>query len=100
MRSEMRMIYLDSDDQARQTGVGAVFDTNAETWAAFLSAKRLDIGHVRADFLLDYYNRNGDLSDTIGLSRASFEQITQERAKSEIEYRAIDERYCREQMAA
>jgi hypothetical protein len=93
MQSRMEMIYIDSDNQARQTGIGAIFETNAETLAAFRSAKRCDVGHARADFLLDYYNRRGDLSDTIGLTRADFERISGERVLSEAEYREIDAAY-------
>ena len=90
MQSRMEMIYIDSDGHARQTGVGAIFDSNAETFAAFRSAKPRDIGSERAEFLLDYYNRRGDLSDTIGITRVDFERISGMRALSDAEYRAID----------
>lgn len=93
MTSRMEMIYIDSDGHARQTGIGAIFDSNADTFAAFRSAKPHDVGPERAEFLLDYYNRKGDLTDTIGITRAVFERITGEQAKSDAEYRAIDAAY-------
>lgn len=96
MQSRMEMHYIDSHDQARKTNVGAIFDTNAETYAAFLSAKRLDVGGQKADFLLDYYNRRGDLSDTIGITRASFERITGQPVLSEAEYLKIDADFWRD----
>lgn len=88
--SLMEMIYIDSDRQARKTNVGAIMDTPMETWLAFLSAKRLDVGLEGGEFLLDYYNRKGDLADTIALSRRSFERITGQKALTDAEYREID----------
>ena len=96
MQSRMEMLYIDSHGQARKTNVGAIFDTNAETYAAFLSAKRLDVGCQKAEFLLDYYNRRGDLSDTIGITRESFMCITGEPVLSEAEYLKIDTDYWRD----
>lgn len=99
MTSRMEMIYIDSDGHARKTGVGAIFDTNAETLAAFRSAKPHDVGTERAEFLLDYYNRKGDLTDTIGITRSVYERITGEQAKSDAEYRALDAEYWASQQA-
>lgn len=96
MRSRMEMHFIDSHGQARKTGVGAVMDTDAETYAAFLSAKRLDVDGQKADFLLDYYNRRGDLSDTIGITCASFERITGRPVLSEAEYLKIDADFWRD----
>lgn len=93
MNSRMEMIFIDSDGQARKTGVGAVMDTPEETWRDFRSRKHLDVGFENADFILDYYNRDGDLSDSIGIKRQDFERITGEKALSESEYREIDRAY-------
>lgn len=92
MQSRMEMIYV-GNDTGYKTGVGAIFDTNAETYAAFKSAKCLDVGMKDAVFLLDYYNRKGDLADTIGLSPEGYERITGEKALSEAQYREIDQRF-------
>lgn len=92
MESRMEMIYV-GNDTGYKTGVGAIFDTNAETYAAFRSAKRLDVGVQDAVFLLDYYNRKGDLAYTIGLSATGYEQITGEKALNEMQYRDIDGKY-------
>jgi len=88
--SRMEMIFIDSDNHARKTGVGAIFDTPELTWAAFRSAKRIAVPMDRAEFLLDYYNRRDDLSDTIPLSRSGFEYITGQRALTDADYRRID----------
>ena len=99
-RSRLEMIYIDSEDAARKTNVGAVMETNQETWHAFLSAKQLEVPAEKAQFLLDYYNRKGDLADTICLDAAGFKQITGEPVLSEAEYVAIDGAYWKEAFAA
>lgn len=91
--SWMEMIYIDKENNARKTGVGAKMETQAKTWAAFNSARRLEVPSDKAEFLLDYYNRFGNLCDTILLSRAGFEEISREVAKSDDEYRKIDTEY-------
>lgn len=95
MQSRMEMTFLCSNGDGLKTDVGAIFDNNAETYAAFLFAARLGVAIDDAEFLLDYYNREGDLSDTIGLTRAGFERITGNQAKSEEAYRAIDRDFWR-----
>jgi len=94
--SRMEMIYIDSDGDARKTNVGAAMESNAATWKAFNMARRFDVGCKKAQFILDYYNRKGDLADTIGLDAAGFVAISGEHPKSEAEYRQIDEEFCAE----
>lgn len=96
--SYMEMIYIDSEDQARQTNVRAAMESNEATWKAFRSAKQLDVPAGEAKFLLDYYNRNGDLADTIGLSEASYKRITGHPVLSDAEYREIDREFWQRQM--
>lgn len=91
--SYMQMIFIDSDDQALHTNVGAAQETDAQTWATFRSYRRLGVSFKEAAFLLDYYNRKGDLADTIALSKESFRAITGERVRTEAEYRKIDDEY-------
>lgn len=95
MESRMEMIYVGrpEDDACYKTGVGAIFDTNAETYAAFKSAKPIGVPIKEATFLLNYYNRNGDLSDTIGLTAEGYTYITGEKVLSEHQYQEIDDRY-------
>ncbi len=90
------MVYVGTGQSALKTGIGAVFETNAETYAAFLSAKRLNVGLKSATYLLDYYNRKGDLSGTIGLDTKGYERISGEKAKTEAEYKAIDDAFWRD----
>lgn len=91
--SYMMMIYIDNDDNARQTGVGAAMKTNALTWAAFKSYRWLEVPKDRAKFLLDYHNAKGDLADTILLDAAGFEAISNEKVKTDAAYRKIDAAY-------
>src|SRR5687768_15589524 len=99
MSSYMEMIYIDSEHQARQTGVRAAMESNEETWRAFRSAKRLEVPIDNAAFLLDYHNRRGDLADTICLSAEGFKQITGEPVLTDDEYREIDRQYWAEALA-
>jgi len=98
--SYMEMIFIDSDDQALKTGVGAAMDTAAATWAAFRSYRRFAVDKDSATFLLDYYNKRGDLADTICLDDDGFVAITGERPKDEAQYRAVDDQYWRDARTA
>ena len=99
MQSRMETNYV-GNNKGYKTGVGAIFDTNADTYAAFLAAKPLDVGLKDPVFLLDYYNRKGELADTIGLSPEGFEQVTGEKALTEEQYCEIDRRYWDDARAA
>lgn len=90
MRSYMELIYIDSEDLAQQTGLQRQASSDAETWAEFRSYRRFAVDIKQARFLLDYYNRKGDLSDTIPLSVRGFEVVTGQPAKTEAAYRKID----------
>lgn len=90
--SYMEMIYIDGND-ARHTNVRAAFKTNADTWAAFKSCRRIEVPQERAEFLLDYHNAKGDLADTIFLDAAGFAAISNEPVLSAEEYRKIDRDY-------
>ena len=96
MTSYMQMIYIDSDGDARHTGVGAAMTTNAATRKAFLSLRPLGVHVDQAAFLCDYHDRRGDLVDTIAIRREDFTRITGEPVKSDAEYRRIDADYWRE----
>lgn len=87
-----------SDDRTcfLKTGVGAAMETNAKTWAAFNSYRKLAVPFGRASFVLDYHNDKGDLSHTIALTDKSFEEISGELSLTDAEYRHIDNAYWRE----
>jgi hypothetical protein len=91
--SYMEMIYIDSDDNARHTNVRCAMETNALTWAAFNSYRHMEVGEKKAQFLLDYHTRDGNLGDTIRLDAAGFAAIANEPILSDAEYRAIDQGY-------
>ncbi len=87
--SHMEMIYLDGND-ACKTGVGAEFETQQRTWDAFKSAKLIAVPPERATFAIDYFNRNGDLTNTIHIDDVGFLRITGRAPESAAFYRAHD----------
>lgn len=89
----MQMIYIDSDGNARHTGVGVAMDTSAKTWAAFNALRRFGVDFGHAHFLCDYHNAKGDLVDTIAIRKSDFVRITRETVKSESYYRRYDQQY-------
>jgi hypothetical protein len=104
MRSRMEMIFVGTGHRnSYKAGVGAIFDTDAQTWAAFKSYRRIEVPQKKATFLLDYYNRRGDLAHTIFLDNAGFTAISGEAVKTSAEYRKVDRKYwdkARERFAA
>lgn len=93
MSAYMEMIYIDSKNQARKTRVGAEFDTDHLTFVAFQSTKRLAVPMETAQFILDYYDPNGDLVDSVPLSAAGFRFITKTEPLTEADYLRIDAEY-------
>lgn len=89
-QSFMELIYIDSDDQACQTGLRRSASTNAQTSAEFRRWKFLAVDIKQARFLLDYHNAKGDLSDTIAIDEEGFRAITGQAPKTDAEYRKID----------
>src|SRR6185312_15664332 len=102
--SYMEMIFVSKDGKsAYQTGVRAALKTNAETWVHFKKCRHFEVTERRGNFLLDYDNAKGDLAGTIRLSAEGFEIISNEKAKTEAEYREIDRQHwakAREEFAA
>jgi hypothetical protein len=92
-KSYMQMIYIDSDRNARHTGVGAAMETDAATWAAFNALRPRSCDINDAAFLLDYHDANGDLVDTLAIRREDFAAITGEKALSDAYYRQKDNEY-------
>lgn len=90
MTSFMEMIYIDSEDDARQTGLQRSLATDADTWDEFRSFRKYSVNIKQARFLLDYHNRHGDLSDTIAIDDAGFRAITGQQPKTDAEYRKLD----------
>jgi len=86
----MELIYIDSDDDARQTDMRAANGSDAETWATFRSYRRYAVDIKTALFLLDYHKANNDLADTIPIDATGFKIITGQEPKSDAEYRKID----------
>lgn len=76
MSAYMEMIYIDSEHHARKTGIGAEFDTDRLTRLAFESIRRLAVPIETAMFIVDYYEAEGGLTDTIGVTAEGFREIT------------------------
>jgi hypothetical protein len=92
----MEMIFVGDGCPGAKTNVGAIMDTNAETWRAFQAARKqcaVDMQSPECAFILDFYNRRGDLAGSIGITRDGFRQITGEYAKSRAYYERIDREY-------
>ncbi len=96
MNSFMDLIYIDSEDQARHTGLRRALGSDAATWAEFRQLRRYAVDIKTACFLLDYHNRKGDLCDTIPIDRAGFKAITGQHPGSEAHYRRIDTQFWNE----
>jgi hypothetical protein len=88
----MEMIYIDSEDQARHTGLGSAMDTDKGTRALFKSYRYLEVTKGAAKFLLDLYD-GSDLIDTICLDAAGFRKVTGQLPKDDEAYRKIDDDY-------
>lgn len=98
--SYVEVIYIDREDNAcRKTGLCYEWETPLATWAAFRAAKPHQIDGDDCTFLLDYYNRKGDLADTICINDAAFREITGERVKSNQHYRDFDRDFWRKELA-
>lgn len=93
MSSFMELIYIDIEDQARQTGLRRALDTDAATWAEFRRFRRHAVDIKQARFLLDYHNAKGDLCDTIPIDRAGFRAITGQHPGSDAHYRRVDTKF-------
>jgi hypothetical protein len=65
---------------ARETGIGAVFETETEARQAFESARSLHADG--GGFLLDLHTGDGDLVDTIELTAEGVERVSGTKAES------------------
>lgn len=100
MQSFMEFIYIDSDDNARQTGLRRSADSNAATFAEFRRWKAFEVDYKKARFLLDYHNAKGDLSDTIALDVEGFRAVTGLEPGDDEHYRTVDARFWDEARSA
>ena len=94
--SYMEMLFVGDGCQGAKTFVGCVCETNAETWRAFQAARKEYAVETQSDecaFILDYYNRRGDLADSFGLTKAGFRAITGTQPKTRAQYEKIDRDY-------
>ena len=98
-KSRMDFIFIDDEGNARNTRVGAMFETDAQTWENFKSWRFLESDGPEARFILDYYNSKGDLTDSIRMDARAFERITNEKALSNAEYVRLDKKYWEEARA-
>lgn len=92
-QSFMEIIYIDTDDNARRTGLRRSAASNAATLAEFRKWRPFGVDIKQARFLLDYHNAKGDLSDTIALDEAIFRAVTGLEPGDDDHYRMIDARF-------
>ena len=100
MARYMEMMFIDSSNNARLTGVGVEFQSDVDTTKAFEQARCHDVGKDAGTFILDLCEENGDIVDSIAVSADSFSEITGKQVLSEAEYIAYDERYWRDEQAS
>jgi hypothetical protein len=86
-------LYLGTGDNGFKTNIGAIGETDKETMGLFESAKKISVSVETAVFLMDLYNNDGFIVDTIGLTGEGYTRITGEKVLSESEYREIDKNY-------
>lgn len=86
----MQAIYIDDNGDARQTGFGAVMETDTQTVDAFKSAKLHEVPINDARFLIDLHDRNGDLLETIPVGERGYTKVTGEPVLTDEEYVQID----------
>lgn len=89
----VEIIYIDSNEDARKTGMGAVGATWEETRRCFNVACSQQCDIESAEFLCDLHDTDGDIIETVGLTRSAVEWITGETAKSDDEYVAYDKNF-------
>lgn len=93
--SRMETFYCGDGTVLYKTCIGCIADTPAETWRLFNNARQAAVPRERATFLLDYYNRHGDLAGTIFLDAFGYAAITNEPVLTEAQYAKIDRDYWR-----
>jgi len=89
--------FLGTGDHGLKTLVGAEFESDEKTVAAFENARKAaeaaGVNIKNAPFLLDLREENGDIIDTIGISAEMYTRITGEPVLSPEEYREIDTKW-------
>ena len=84
----MQVIYIDKEELARRTGVGAALETDRETIAAFYS---IPAGCAETSpFIIDLVDDDGDIIDNRSVSAETFRAVTGEPILSDAEYVAYD----------
>ncbi len=89
----MKAIYLGAGDDGYQTGVGAEFDTPEETKAAFDALKPRSIDVSKAPFLIDLWDEEKGILDSIGVSEELYTEVTGQQVYSAEVYKQIDRDY-------
>lgn len=89
----MKAIFVNENGDGYQTGVGADFGSEQATKEAFDSLKPEAMDGSDAPFIIDLWDSNGDLLESIGISAELYTQVTGEPVLSEEEYQKIDADY-------
>lgn len=94
MTMYLEMTYIDDDGNARLTGVGAEFKTDSETKAAFerVRSQSVDIKNLDAKFILDLREDDGEIVDSLAITKKTFESVTGEKSMRDQFYVDYDNR--------
>lgn len=95
----MEFIYIDDKGNARHTNQRCAESTDAKTQKLFESYRRYEVPTCGAKFVLDLYNKSGDLIDTLCLDGAIYAALTGQQVQPDSHYIEIDEAYWAEAQA-
>ena len=89
----MNAIFVNEQGEGYQTGVSADFGSEKATKEAFYSLKPEATNSREAPFIIDLWDCNGDLVESVGISAELYKRVTGEPVLSEEEYRKINSDY-------
>ncbi len=73
------------------TDLGAIGATAEETYKMFLEVKELESEKKYWEFMVDYYDQEGDLIDSVGVLETTIEHLTSEKVRSNEYYKNYDQ---------
>jgi hypothetical protein len=82
-----------------KTGLSATFDSEIKALQSFNFLKSFEVEKNQAKFMIDFYDKNGDLNDTILIDLKGFRSITDRDIKSTQHYKHCDKKYWIKQKA-
>lgn len=85
--------YLGKMDVEYKTGVGAEWKNDADATEAFESIRQYEMDIHKAEFLIDLYEDDGVMIDTIAVNAENYTKITGEPVRTKAEYIKTNHKY-------